>query len=100
MVGHSINRAGWIGPIGVGPRYRRLGVGRALLGAACADLRSAGLADAHISGSGPIEFFVRSTGASVARVFVPAVLPRSDPHLSGRRHARRAVARCRSRSCR
>lgn len=76
VVGHSINRAGWIGPIGVGPRYRRLGVGRALLGAACADLRSTGLADAHISDSGPIEFFVRSTGASVARVFVPAVLPR------------------------
>ena len=79
LVCHSINRAGWIGPIAVAPDHRRRGVGRALLGAACADLRASGLGDAHINGSGPLEFFVRSTGASVSRVFVPARRCRRPP---------------------
>jgi ribosomal protein S18 acetylase RimI-like enzyme len=76
LICHSINRAGWIGPIGVARHQRRMGIGRALVGAACADLRSTGLGDAHISGPGPIEFFARATGASVSRVFVHTVRPR------------------------
>jgi N-acetylglutamate synthase-like GNAT family acetyltransferase len=48
---------------------RRRGIGRALLGAACADLRAAGLPDVQIATPTPVEFFTRSAGASVSRVF-------------------------------
>jgi GNAT superfamily N-acetyltransferase len=69
LVCHSVNRTGWVGPIAVAVNQRRRGIGRALLGAACRDLRAAGLPDAQISPSMPIGFFARSAGASVSRVF-------------------------------
>jgi mycothiol synthase len=69
LVCHSINRVGWIGPLAVGADQRRRGIGRALLGAACADLRAAGLPDVQIATATPVEFFARSAGASVSRVF-------------------------------
>ncbi len=75
---HSVNRAGWIGPLAVTPEHRRRGIGRALLGAACADLREAGWPDVQISPSSPLEFFARSAGASVSRVFVSFVRSRPD----------------------
>jgi GNAT superfamily N-acetyltransferase len=71
VVCHSVNRAGWIGPIGVAAEHRRWGIGRAMLGAACADLRATGLSDAYFGGPGPVRFLVRATGASVSRVFLP-----------------------------
>jgi GNAT superfamily N-acetyltransferase len=76
VVCHSVNRAGWIGPIGVAADHRRSGIGRAMLGAACADLRATGLTDAYFSGSGPVRFLVRATGASVSRVFLTMTRPR------------------------
>lgn len=69
LVCHSVNRTGWVGPIAVAVDQRRRGIGRALLGATCRDLRAAGLADVQISPSTPMEFFARSAGASVSRVF-------------------------------
>jgi mycothiol synthase len=69
LVCHSVNRTGWVGPIAVAADQRGRGIGRALLGATCRDLRAAGLADVQISPSAPIEFFARSAGASVSRVF-------------------------------
>src|SRR5579859_3091574 len=69
VVCHSVSRTGWIGPLGVGPDHRRKGIGRALLGAACGDLRAAGLPDVQIATPAPIEFFARAAGASVSRVF-------------------------------
>ena len=69
LVCHTVNRAGWVGPIAVTADQRGRGIGRALLGAACADLRAAGLPDVQIITPTPMEFFARSAGASVSRVF-------------------------------
>jgi GNAT superfamily N-acetyltransferase len=69
LVCHSVNRAGWIGPLAVSAHQRRRGIGRALLGAACADLGAAGLPDVQITTPTPVEFYARSAGASVSRVF-------------------------------
>jgi GNAT superfamily N-acetyltransferase len=69
LVCHSVNRTGWLGPITVAPARRGTGIGRALLSAACIDLRAAGHADVQIATPAPIGFFARSAGASVSRVF-------------------------------
>jgi GNAT superfamily N-acetyltransferase len=72
---HSVNRAGWIGPMATDPACRGRGVGRALLGAACADLRAAGHADAEIAWVGPVGFYARTAGASASRVFRTLLKP-------------------------
>jgi mycothiol synthase len=69
LVCHSVNRTAWLGPIAVAPGYRRLGIGRSLLSAACADLRAAGHADVTVATPTPVGFFARTAGASVSRVF-------------------------------
>lgn len=69
LAAHSVNRVGWIGPVLVAPTWRRRGVGAALLSAVCADLRAAGHPDAQIAWAEPIEFYARSAGASVSRVY-------------------------------
>ena len=66
---HSVNRAGWVGPMATNPERQRGGVGRALLGALCQDLRAAGFADAEIAWVGPVGFYAKAAGASVSRVF-------------------------------
>lgn len=66
---HSVNRAGWIGPMATDPDRQRSGVGSALLSAACRDLRAAGHPDAEIAWVGPIGFYAKAAGASVCRVF-------------------------------
>ena len=67
---HSVNRAGWVGPIGVEQQRQGGGVGAALLSALCTDLRAAGHADAEIAWIGPIGFYARTAGASVSRTFM------------------------------
>jgi GNAT superfamily N-acetyltransferase len=71
---HSANRAGWIGPMATDPVQQRGGVGRALLGAVCADLEERGRADADIAWVGPVGFYAKC-GARVSRVFRTARLP-------------------------
>lgn len=66
---HSVNRAGWIGPMGTDPGRQRTGAGAAVLGALCRDLTAAGFAEAEIGWVGPPEFYARAAGASVSRVF-------------------------------
>ncbi len=66
---HSVNRAGWVGPIGTDPEAGGTGVGSAVLGSLCGELEAAGHARAEISWVGPIGFYVRAAGASVSRVF-------------------------------
>lgn len=72
---HSVNRAGWVGPIGTDPAAQGAGVGAALMGAVCADLATAGHERAEISWIGPVGFYVRTVGASVSRVFATRVKP-------------------------
>jgi GNAT superfamily N-acetyltransferase len=70
---HSVNRAGWIGPMATDPERQRGGVGRSLLGAVCAALAHAGRAEADIAWVGPIGFYAKA-GATVSRVFRNAKL--------------------------
>jgi GNAT superfamily N-acetyltransferase len=70
---HSVNRRGWIGPMATDPDRQRAGVGRALLGALCADLAGRGLDEAEIAWVGPIGFYAKA-GARVSRVFRNAKL--------------------------
>lgn len=75
---HSVNRHGWIGPMATDPDRRRGGIGRALLGALCADLADRGLDEAEIAWVGPIGFYAK-TGARVSRVFRTAKLTLGGP---------------------
>jgi len=70
---HSVNRAGWIGPMATDPERQRAGVGRSLLGGVCASLSDAGHAKADIAWVGPIGFYAKA-GAVVSRVFRNAKL--------------------------
>ena len=70
---HSVNRAGWIGPMATDPERQRAGVGRSLLGAACASLSAAGHTEADIAWVGPVGFYAKA-GAVVSRVFRNAKL--------------------------
>lgn len=65
---HSVNRAGWLGPMGTDPAARHRGVGHALLGAVCQDLMVAGRRDVEVAWIGPVGFYA-AAGASVSRVF-------------------------------
>ena len=70
---HSVNRAGWIGPMATHPDRQRCGVGRSLLGAVCAALAETGRAEADVAWVGPIGFYAKA-GATVSRVFQNAKL--------------------------
>lgn len=72
---HSVNRAGWIGPMATDERCRGRGVGAALLGAVCRDLALAELDEAEIAWVGPDAFYERTAGSTVSRRF--AVLARA-----------------------
>jgi GNAT superfamily N-acetyltransferase len=74
---HSVNRAGWIGPMATDPERQHAGVGRALLGAVCADLERRGHAVADIAWVGPVGFYAKC-GARVSRVFRTAKLTLSS----------------------
>lgn len=65
---HSVNRAGWVGPMGTDPTSRGRGVGHALLGSVCVDLMTANFRDAEISWVGPVRFYAKA-GARVSRQF-------------------------------
>lgn len=65
---HSVNRAAWLGPMGVDPAARGHGTGHALLGAVAQDLMVAGWRDLEVAWIGPVRFYA-AAGASVSRVF-------------------------------
>ncbi len=65
---HSVNRAGWLGPMGTDPDRRATGVGSALLGQVCRDLMIAEYPHTEISWVGPVRFYAKN-GATVSRVF-------------------------------
>lgn len=66
---HSVNRAGWVGPMATDPDACHQGIGGALLGALCQDLMIAGRPDAEIAWVGPVGFYARTAGAATSRVF-------------------------------
>ena len=66
---HSVNRAGWIGPMATSAITRGRGVGSAVLGALCRDLALAELEHAEIAWVGPDAFYEQA-GAVRSREFV------------------------------
>jgi GNAT superfamily N-acetyltransferase len=66
---HSVNRAGWIGPMATDPAWQGRGVGSALLGLLCRDLELAELDEAEIAWVGPDAFYERAAGTTVSRRF-------------------------------
>ena len=58
-----------LGPMGVSPEVRKLGVGTVLLKRALADLRARGVAVGVIYGAGPYSFYARTVNATINAVF-------------------------------
>lgn len=65
---HSVNRPGWIGPMGTDPTHGFRGIGHGLLGEVASDLMVSGLAHGEIAWVGPVRFYAKA-GAEVSRVF-------------------------------
>jgi GNAT superfamily N-acetyltransferase len=66
---HSVNRAGWIGPMATDATLQHGGVGSAVLAAVCADLEERGVATGEISWVSNLRFYGKC-GARVSRVFL------------------------------
>src|SRR5205085_11652199 len=66
---HSVNRAGWIGPMATDPTLQHGGVGSAVLAAVCADLEARGLPSGEIAWVSNLRFYGKC-GARVSRVFL------------------------------
>lgn len=66
---HSVNRLGWLGPIGTEPERRGCGIGSALVSAIAKDVMAAGIDTVEVSWVGSIGFFAGAAEASVSRVF-------------------------------
>jgi GNAT superfamily N-acetyltransferase len=74
---HSVNRAGWVGPMGTDPDQRARGLGHALLDRICRDLHFAELDRAVVSWVGP-EVFYAKAGAVRSRRY-RRLVRRLDP---------------------
>jgi GNAT superfamily N-acetyltransferase len=81
---HSVNRAGWIGPMGTDPDRQHGGVGGAMLAQLCRDLQIAEYTDAEIGWVGPVSFYAKAAGARVSRTFRSLTLSRRAGADGGR----------------
>ncbi len=75
---YSVNRGGWLGPIGTDPDRQQSGVGSAVLAELCRLIGAAGHPRVEIAWIGPVGFYARTVGASVSRVFQTLVKPAAD----------------------
>lgn len=66
---HSVNRAGWIGPLGATASKRGSGIGSAILGELCRQISATGRDRCEIAWIGPIGFYAKVADAHVSRVF-------------------------------
>jgi GNAT superfamily N-acetyltransferase len=66
---HSVNRAGWIGPMATDPGAQTRGVGSAVLGAITGDLRARGHSTGEIAWVSNQRFYGKC-GATVSRAFM------------------------------
>jgi GNAT superfamily N-acetyltransferase len=71
---HSVNRAGWIGPMATDPSSQHGGIGSAVLASLCADLATRGHAAGEISWVSNLRFYGKC-GARVSRLFMGGKLP-------------------------
>ncbi len=70
---YDVTARGFLGPMGVTPEARKLGVGKAVLVSALEQLRAQGYAYAIIGGVGPEEFYRRAVGAMPIEGSTPGV---------------------------
>ena len=70
---HEATCRGFFGPTGVESGFRGLGIGRRLLLECLQDMKNNGYAYAVIGGAGPIDFYVKSIGATVIDGSVPGI---------------------------
>lgn len=75
---HSVNRKGWLGPMGTDPDRRHGGCGNALLGAIASDVQASGAQRVEVSWVGPLGFYANAAGATVSRAFQVMELTRSN----------------------
>ena len=73
---HSVNRKGWLGPMGTDPDKRHAGLGKSLLGAIAADVHTAGMDSVEVSWLGPVGFYANGAGATMSRAFQTMTLHR------------------------
>jgi len=66
---HSVNRAGWIGPMATDPTLQHGGVGSAMLAGLCVELERRGARSGEISWVSNLRFYGKC-GAQVSRVFL------------------------------
>ncbi len=66
---HGSVRRGWFGPMGTLEHERGHGIGSALLRCCLSDMKAAGLPTARIGWVGPVEFYARSVGARIERIY-------------------------------
>lgn len=76
---HSVNRAGWVGPMATHPERQGRGIGAALLGAVCRDLDFAEYEEAEIAWVGPEAFYEKAAGSTVSRRFRILARPLDPP---------------------
>lgn len=72
---------GFIGPMGVAEEARGAGVGKALLLAACEQMRAQGYAYAIIGGVGPADFYRKAVGATDIADSTPGIYEDILPDL-------------------
>jgi GNAT superfamily N-acetyltransferase len=71
---HSVNRAGWIGPMATDPASQHGGIGSAVVAALCADLAARGHAAGEIAWVSNLRFYGKC-GARVSRLFMGGKRP-------------------------
>ncbi len=71
---HSVNRAGWIGPMATEASLQHGGIGSAVVAALCADLATRGHPAGEISWVSNLRFYGKC-GARVSRLFMGGKLP-------------------------
>jgi len=78
---HSVNRAGWVGPMATDPTFQHGGVGSALLAGVCTDLEQRGHATGEIAWVSNLRFYGKC-GARVSRVFLGGRLALAGKQVS------------------
>jgi len=66
---YGINRVHEVGPVGISPDLRKLGIGGVLLKRCLTDQRDRGLTAAELVWAGPLSYFSRTLHATIGRAF-------------------------------
>lgn len=67
---YDTNRRGWFGPMGSSPEARGTGLGSTLLRYCLRDFVDLGRRECEIGWVGPVDFYVKTVGATISRSFV------------------------------